>query len=85
MRTCRRELLDRTLIWNRAHLLHALRESESHYNDHRPHRTLQQAAPLGPTPEPITDGARIIHLDIRGRDHLDGPCTSTNMQPDQPG
>jgi hypothetical protein len=29
LRTCRRELLDRTLIWNQQHLLHALRESRS--------------------------------------------------------
>lgn len=29
VRTCRRELLNRTLIWNRAHLLYALRESTS--------------------------------------------------------
>jgi putative transposase len=28
VRTCRRELLDRTLIWNQRHLLHALREYE---------------------------------------------------------
>jgi hypothetical protein len=28
VQTCRRELLDRTLIWNQAHLLHALREFE---------------------------------------------------------
>ncbi|KPI16552.1 integrase catalytic subunit, partial [Actinobacteria bacterium OK006] len=26
VRSCRTELLDRTLIWNQAHLLHALRE-----------------------------------------------------------
>jgi hypothetical protein len=26
VRTCRRELLDRTLIWNQRHLLYALRE-----------------------------------------------------------
>jgi putative transposase len=44
--TCRRELLDRTLIWNHAHLLHALREYEAFYNEHRPHRTLHSAAPL---------------------------------------
>ena len=30
VRTCRHELLDRMLIWNQAHLLHALREFESH-------------------------------------------------------
>ncbi|MDX3525202.1 MULTISPECIES: transposase [Streptomyces] len=29
--TCRRELLDRTLIRNQHHLLHALREFEQHY------------------------------------------------------
>jgi hypothetical protein len=44
--------------------LHALRQFESHYNDHRPHRTLRQAAPLRPVPEPITEPARIIHLDV---------------------
>ena len=33
---CRRELLDRTLVWNQAHLLHALREFEQFYNVHRP-------------------------------------------------
>jgi putative transposase len=32
VRTCRRELLDRTLIWNRRHLLYALREFETFYN-----------------------------------------------------
>ena len=29
VQTCRRELLDRTLIWNQRHLLHALREFEA--------------------------------------------------------
>ena len=50
VQTCRHELLDRTLIWNRHHLLHALRESEHSCNEHRPHRTLQAAAPLPPAP-----------------------------------
>jgi putative transposase len=45
IQTCRRELLDRTLIWNQCHLLHALHEFESFYNGHRPHRTLTHAAP----------------------------------------
>ncbi|MET8810354.1 integrase core domain-containing protein [Streptomyces sp. NPDC004546] len=54
VRSCRTELLDRTLIWNQAHLLHALREYEQFYNQHRPHRTLASAAPLSPLPEPIT-------------------------------
>ena len=72
VRTCRSELLNRTLIWNQTHLLHVLHEFETHYNQHRPHRTLHQAAPLRPAPEPITEQARIIHLDIRRRDRLDG-------------
>jgi putative transposase len=36
VQTCRRELLDRTLIWNQVHLVHALREFEHFYNNHRP-------------------------------------------------
>jgi putative transposase len=35
IQTCRHELLDRTLIRNHAHLLHALREFEAFYNRHR--------------------------------------------------
>jgi putative transposase len=50
VRSCRAELLDRTLIVNRAHLLHALREYETFYNEHRPHRALHAAAPLHPLP-----------------------------------
>jgi hypothetical protein len=63
IRTCRAELLDRTLILNQAHLLHALREFETFYNDHRTHRTLQGAAPQRPLPLPITESDR---LDLRG-------------------
>jgi putative transposase len=43
--TARRELLDRTLIWNRPHLKRLLREYVEHYNTHRPHRSLGQRAP----------------------------------------
>jgi putative transposase len=50
---CRRELLDRTLVWNQAHLRRILREYEIHHNQHRPHRSLQGAAPLKPLPEPV--------------------------------
>ena len=51
--SCRREILDRTLIWNQRHLLRVLREYETHHNEHRPHRTLGQAAPLKPLPGPV--------------------------------
>ncbi|GAA1122678.1 integrase core domain-containing protein [Streptomyces javensis] len=72
IQTCRRELLDHTLIWNQRHLLHALRDFESFYNRHRPHRALGQAAPLRSLPEPITAPGQITHLKIRRRDRLGG-------------
>jgi hypothetical protein len=50
---CRRELLDRTLIWNQAHLRRILHAYEIHHNQHRPHRSLDAAAPLKPLPEPV--------------------------------
>jgi transposase InsO family protein len=72
IQTWRRELLDRTLIWNQSHLLHALREFETFYNQHRPHRTLKQAAPLHPLPEPISVPGHIRHLKVHRRDRLGG-------------
>ncbi|MFV2021495.1 integrase core domain-containing protein [Micromonospora sp. LOL_023] len=72
VRTCRRELLDRTLILNQRHLLHALREYESFYNEHRPHQGLANARPLAPLPDPITDPDRLTHLTIHRRDRLGG-------------
>jgi putative transposase len=72
VRSCRAELLDRTPILNRAHLLHALREYETFYNQHRPHRVLHTAAPLRPLPQPITEPDRLDNLDIRRRDRLGG-------------
>jgi putative transposase len=53
--SCPRELLDQTLIWNQHHLLRALHDYENHHNDHRPHRSLDQAAPLKPLPAAVTD------------------------------
>jgi putative transposase len=50
---CRRELLDRTLVWNQAHLRQILRQYETHHNQHRPHRSLDGAAPLKPLPKPV--------------------------------
>jgi putative transposase len=41
----RRELCDRTLIWNQRQLQRLLREYVEHYNTHRPHRSLGQRAP----------------------------------------
>jgi putative transposase len=58
--TVRRELLDRLLIINQRHATAALREFACHYNDHRPHRTLGQAAPARPLPHPAPTDIRKI-------------------------
>lgn len=49
-----------------------LREFEIHYNTHRPHQGLGQAAPLCAVPAPITDPDRINRLDILRDDRLGG-------------
>jgi putative transposase len=67
--SCRRELLDRTLIWNQRHLMTVLREYEDFYNTHRPHRTLSQAAPLRPLPDGVTD---LDSFRLRRRDRAGG-------------
>ena len=66
---CRRELLDRTLIWNVRHLTMVLREYEDFYNSHRPHRALDQAAPLRPLPDRVTD---LDHFRVRRHDRARG-------------
>jgi transposase len=72
VQTCRRELLDRTLIWDQRHLLHALREFERFYNVHRPHQGTANARPLNPLPPPIVDPDQIARLKVRRRDRLGG-------------
>jgi putative transposase len=66
--TIRRELLDHILIINQQHAMTVLRTFGQHYNDHRPHRTLGQAAPLRPLP----DGTRIETKTVRRCDRLGG-------------
>ena len=65
----RHELLDRTLIWNQRHLMTVLREYEDFYNTHRPHRALNQAAPLRPLPTGVTD---LDHFRVLRRDRAGG-------------
>jgi transposase InsO family protein len=72
IRTCRRELLDRTLIWNQRHLLHALHEFEDFYNGHRPHQGLANARPLKLRPQQVLDSDQLAKLRIRRRDRLGG-------------
>jgi putative transposase len=64
--TLRRELLDRILIINQRHAATMLRECQHHYNTHRPHRTLGQAAPLRPLPRCTTSEVNTV----RRRDRL---------------
>jgi putative transposase len=66
--TVRRELLDRTLIINERHAAGVLREFEAHYNDHRPHRSLDRAAPLRPLPT----RSQVDVTSVRRRDRLGG-------------
>jgi putative transposase len=72
VQTCRRELLDRTLIWNQPHLLHALREFEQFYNGHRPHQGIANARPLHPLPAVLTAPDQNATFHIRRRDRLGG-------------
>ena len=78
---CRRELLDRTLVWNQAHMRQILRAYEIHHNQHRPHRSLDAAAPLKPLPEPV-------HLDryrVRRQAQLAAsPATVPGTPPNSP-
>jgi putative transposase len=64
----RRELLDRTLIINQRHATVVLAEYQHHYNSHRPHRALGQAAPLRPLPHRTTTETNTV----RRRDRLGG-------------
>jgi putative transposase len=62
----RRELLDRMLILNARHLRRVLAEYEHHFNTHRPHRSLAQAAPLRALPQSSTTNTKIIRRDRIG-------------------
>ena len=64
----RRELLDRILITNQRHAAAVLTEYSQHYNSHRPHRTLGQAAPLRPLPQRTRSATNTV----RRHDRLGG-------------
>ncbi|WP_228010283.1 hypothetical protein [Nonomuraea phyllanthi] len=50
IQTRRRELPNRTLIWNQRHLLYALREFEIFCTEHRPHRFDRSLIPTSTRP-----------------------------------
>ncbi|MER6004077.1 hypothetical protein ABT120_36315 [Nonomuraea angiospora] len=49
------------------HLRRLLATYEAHFNEHRPHRSLRQAAPLRALPDPVEGDSKVIR-----RDRLDG-------------
>lgn len=63
----RRELWDRILVLNARHAITVLREYEEHFNIHRPHRFLGQAAPQCALPDVAVDpDATVIRHDRLG-------------------
>jgi putative transposase len=71
VRTVRQECLDWTLIWGRRHLARVLDEYVRHYNDKRPHRSLDLVPPtmrnVGSVPQVIT-----VPGSVGRRDRLGG-------------
>jgi putative transposase len=65
--SARRECLDRMLITGERHLRLVLCEYLDHYNTCRPHRTLHQNPPVGPTHAPAPDAnVRVLRRDRLG-------------------
>ena len=58
----RRELLDRTIIWNQRQLERLVIDYIEHYNQHRPHRSLSQRPPTPHADPPPTAPATITVL-----------------------
>jgi putative transposase len=70
----RRECLDRLLILGRRHLQYVVATYTLHYNEHRPHRSLNQQPPIAPVPAVAeADAGEVFALDrLRRRDRLGG-------------
>jgi len=51
----RRELLNRTIIWNQHQVEQLVVDYIDHYNEHRPHRSLDQRPPIGTEASPSAD------------------------------
>jgi transposase InsO family protein len=56
----RRELLNRTIIWNQRQLERVIIDYIDHYNTHRPHRSLNQSPPLARSPDANPPPPRVI-------------------------
>lgn len=68
--TLRRELLDRTLIWNRRQLERIVVDYIDHYNEHRPHRSLDHHPPSQAGATSITVSGKPIS--VRRSSRCDG-------------
>jgi transposase InsO family protein len=65
--TVRREVLDRMLIVGCQQLRFVLAEFADHYNVHRPHRSLGQVPPLGPSePAVVVSAGMVVRRDRLG-------------------
>ena len=64
VRSVRHELLDRTLVWNQRQLRRLLAEYVAHFNEHRPHRSLDQAPPGGSTVTEIDARRRVTQRTV---------------------
>ncbi|HET6744734.1 MAG TPA: integrase core domain-containing protein [Candidatus Limnocylindria bacterium] len=64
--TVRREYTDRTLVAGERHLAAVLSEYTTHYNCHRPHRSLNQRPPNGPIDVVEATTARVRRRPILG-------------------
>ena len=86
VQTCRRELLDRTLIWNQRHLLHALREFETVLQRAQAAPGHRQRPPTTPTP-PTDHRPGADHPPRHTTNATDSAAssTSTNMPRDLHG
>jgi putative transposase len=70
VRTVRRECLDRMLVYNPRHLLAVLGEFVAHYNEHRPHQSLDQRPPDAVETSPAVVGLASVR--VRRRKVLNG-------------
>ncbi|MGB5759561.1 MAG: integrase core domain-containing protein [Acidimicrobiales bacterium] len=66
----RRELLDRTIIWNRRQLERLVADYIEHYNAHRPHQSLDQRPPSPEQGPPEAPPATVTVLRSRRCDGL---------------
>jgi putative transposase len=66
VRTLRNECLDHILILGRRHVERVLRDYVAHFNDQRPHRSLDLMPPAGSTQARASPSSGIVRRDVLG-------------------